>query len=86
MDEIKGQALMFFDAGYETTATTLAWLTYELAVNPDVQEKVHDEILSVVGRNVRSKGGGFGLSWIVLRQASSMYVRPEAEVSPQVFL
>lgn len=52
LDEIKAQAVTFFDAGYETTATTLAWLAHSLAVNPDVQEKLHDEIVSVVGDKV----------------------------------
>ena len=36
-------------AGYETTATTLQYLTYLLAVNPDKQDKLYDEIVTAIG-------------------------------------
>ncbi|KAK6019060.1 hypothetical protein OSTOST_15319, partial [Ostertagia ostertagi] len=40
----------FFLAGMETTSTTLRWSTLFLAANPDVQDKIRAEILSVIGR------------------------------------
>ncbi|XP_055348355.1 cytochrome P450 3A5-like [Paramacrobiotus metropolitanus] len=36
-------------AGYETTASTLAFLTHSLAVHPGIQERLRQEILEVVG-------------------------------------
>lgn len=39
----------FFLAGMETTSTTLRWSTLLLASNLDVQKKIRDEILLVVG-------------------------------------
>ncbi|CAG2107352.1 unnamed protein product [Medioppia subpectinata] len=36
--EILGQCFLFFAAGYETTATTLSYCVYELALNPDIQD------------------------------------------------
>ena len=51
-DEIKAQAFLFFAAGYDTTANALCWLIYNLAWNPDMQEKVYDEIKSITGENV----------------------------------
>lgn len=42
---------MFYIAGFETTASTLAYLLYELAMNPDVQDKLRAEIKSVVGKH-----------------------------------
>ena len=31
-------------AGYDTTGMTLAYLAYELSINPDVQEKLQEEV------------------------------------------
>ena len=36
-------------AGIDTTSSTLAFLLYDLAVNPDHQEKLYNEIVEVVG-------------------------------------
>lgn len=47
-DQILANAVIFFLAGYETTGTLLAWLAYCMAVHPDWQEKVHDEIESSI--------------------------------------
>lgn len=39
---------MFLMAGYETTATSLTYATYELALNPDVQDKLCNEINAAI--------------------------------------
>ena len=41
---MQGQIFVFLAAGYETTATTLAYVSYYLALYPDVQSKLQDEI------------------------------------------
>uniref|UniRef100_A0A1I7ZZ64 Cytochrome P450 n=1 Tax=Steinernema glaseri TaxID=37863 RepID=A0A1I7ZZ64_9BILA len=46
-EEIKGQCTAFLLAGYDTTANSLAYLTYHLATNPRVQERLYDEIMAV---------------------------------------
>ncbi|XP_054154723.1 cytochrome P450 3A24-like [Oppia nitens] len=43
-NELQSQCLLFFIAGYETTATTLSILAYLLAKNPVVQEKLFNEV------------------------------------------
>ena len=43
-DELVAQSFVFLLAGYETTATTLSFVSYLLALNPDVQDKLIDEI------------------------------------------
>ena len=42
-DEILAQCFLFFIAGFETTATTLSYCSYELALHPDIQERLHEE-------------------------------------------
>ncbi|MFD1049118.1 cytochrome P450, partial [Kibdelosporangium lantanae] len=51
--EVRAQVLNVLMAGTETTATTLAWVWYELARNPVVRQRVFDEITEVLnGRPV----------------------------------
>jgi cytochrome P450 len=38
------QGVIFFAAGFETTANTLSTLSYHLALNPDIQERIYEEI------------------------------------------
>ncbi|XP_066496516.1 cytochrome P450 3A21-like [Tiliqua scincoides] len=42
--EILAQAVLFILAGYETTGTTLSFLSYCLATHPDVQNRLQEEI------------------------------------------
>ncbi|XP_021406099.1 cytochrome P450 3A9 [Lonchura striata] len=46
--EVLAQAFIFIFAGYEPTSNTLGFLAYELAMHPDVQEKVLQEIDTVL--------------------------------------
>ncbi|CAD0199579.1 unnamed protein product [Chrysodeixis includens] len=43
-DEIIGQVFLFFAGGFETTASAIAMTIHELAINPDVEEKLYQEI------------------------------------------
>ena len=43
-EDIVADSVGFILAGYETTSTTLSFATYALAANPEVQEKLSDEI------------------------------------------
>ncbi|XP_063776761.1 cytochrome P450 3A12-like [Pseudophryne corroboree] len=46
--EIMAQGLIFIIAGYETTSTTLMFLSYHLAIYPDVQTKLQEEIDTIL--------------------------------------
>ncbi|XP_054158288.1 cytochrome P450 3A6-like [Oppia nitens] len=43
-DELIAQSIIFFIAGYETTASALSIITYLLAKHPDCQQRLYDEI------------------------------------------
>jgi len=42
--EILAQAVLFLSAGYETTQSALTFVCYNLALNPDIQQKLINEI------------------------------------------
>nr|ABC96862.1 CYP6B3v3a variant [Papilio polyxenes]ABC96863.1 CYP6B3v3b variant [Papilio polyxenes]ABC96864.1 CYP6B3v3c variant [Papilio polyxenes] len=48
---ISAQMFIFYAAGYETSATTMTYLFYELAKNPDIQDKLIAEIDEVLSRH-----------------------------------
>jgi cytochrome P450 family 9 len=52
-DDIVAQAMLFFFAGFDTASTTSSFMAYELAVHPDVQERLQKEIDAV---NQKCKG------------------------------
>jgi hypothetical protein len=45
------QALVFLLAGYETTASTLSYALYELALHPEIQHSLRAEILQVLSKH-----------------------------------
>lgn len=46
MESLRDVILNFILAGRDTTAQTLSWMTYELALNPDVVAKAREEVES----------------------------------------
>jgi cytochrome P450 family 6 len=48
MDELAAQVFIFFVAGFETSSTTMSFCLYEMALNPDIQRRVQEEIDSVL--------------------------------------
>ncbi|XP_017782414.1 PREDICTED: cytochrome P450 9e2-like [Nicrophorus vespilloides] len=51
--DITAQALIFFIAGFETVSTLMTFMSYEIAVNPDIQKRLQEEI-----DETREKGNG----------------------------
>ncbi|KAH9390419.1 Thromboxane-A synthase [Tyrophagus putrescentiae] len=49
-DEIVANAIIFYEAGYETTSTALGFIAHFLVNYPEVQEKVREEVLALNGQ------------------------------------
>jgi cytochrome P450 len=50
--EMISQCILFFFAGYETTATTLSFAAYNIACHPEVQQKLYEESKAVFDSGV----------------------------------
>jgi cytochrome P450 family 6 len=48
MDEVAAQVFVFFIGGFETSSITMSFCLYELVLNPDVQQRLQDEIDTVL--------------------------------------
>lgn len=48
-DEVRDEVMTLFLAGHETTANALTWTWYLLAQHPEVEQKLHAELASVLG-------------------------------------
>lgn len=46
LDELLDQVAMLFLAGHETSASALTWAAYLIANAPEVQERMHNEVMS----------------------------------------
>ncbi|KAF8321364.1 cytochrome P450 [Clavulina sp. PMI_390] len=46
-EEVRAQIVTFFLAGRATTSTALAWAIYSLSTNPNLQERLRAELLSI---------------------------------------
>ena len=53
--ELIAQCILFFLAGYETTATTLSFAAYFMATNPESQQKLFEESKHIFESKVRIK-------------------------------
>lgn len=48
LEEMAAQAILFFGAGFETSASTLSFCLYEISVNSEIQSKMRKEIDAVL--------------------------------------
>lgn len=49
LDYLVAQAALFQTAGFETSSSTMTWTLYEMARNPDLQQRLREEIKSYAG-------------------------------------
>jgi len=48
IDDMVSQAFIFFFGGFESTSTTMCFAAHEIAINPDIQERLQNEIDKVL--------------------------------------
>jgi cytochrome P450 family 6 len=51
LEEITAQCYVFFVAGFDSTASCMTFALYELSKNPDIQEKLRNEITEVLSKH-----------------------------------
>lgn len=49
-EQLAAQSFLFFLAGFETSSTTMTFALYELALNPEVQKTLREEIRSTLAK------------------------------------
>jgi cytochrome P450 len=54
-EDITAQALLFFLAGFDTTSTLMCFVSHQLAVHPEIQIRLQEEI----DKTLRKHGGKF---------------------------
>ncbi|XP_066264889.1 cytochrome P450 2D4-like [Branchiostoma lanceolatum] len=70
-----------FMAGTETSANTIRWALLYMMVNPAIQEKVHEEIDSVLGQSAPSYSRRHLLPYTAATLAEVMRIKPIAALS-----
>ncbi|KAJ3645265.1 hypothetical protein Zmor_022934 [Zophobas morio] len=78
--DIASQALIFFFAGFDTVSSLMSLMSYELAVNPDVQDKLVQEVddtLETCGGKI-SYEGLLGMKYLDMVVSESLRKWPNA--------
>jgi len=50
-DDLVGQGLQFIGAGFETSGSSMSYAVYELAVHPEIQDRLRAEIMQVLNKH-----------------------------------
>lgn len=77
-DSLRDQVITIFLAGYETVANALIWTWYLLSQNPSVEEKMLEEIRTVIGSRVPTLDDLARLPYTEAVFAESMRIYPPA--------
>jgi cytochrome P450 len=72
--EVRDEALTLFAAGHETTSNAMTWTLYLLSQNPDVRQKLHNELDSVLaGRPTLADLKRMPYTQMVIKEAIRLY-------------
>lgn len=65
--DVAANVFLFFVAGFETTASTLSYCFYELALNQDIQDKLRSEV-----QQIKNKSRSKTMTYELLREMTYM--------------
>jgi len=77
---------IFLIAGSETTSNSLAFLLYTLAYYPDIQEKIYQEIMTVLGDKELEYDDLRNFEYLGWAISESMRLNPTLERSGRTFI
>ncbi|HLG89654.1 MAG TPA: cytochrome P450 [Alphaproteobacteria bacterium] len=84
--EVRDQVATIFTAGHETTANALAWTWYLLSLHPDVEAKLHRELIAVLGDRLPTVDDMPNLVYTRMVVEESMRLYPPAHTMPRMAL
>jgi cytochrome P450 len=76
--QLRDEAITIFLAGHETTANALAWTWYLLALNPQIEARVHDEVDRVLGGHLPTADDFPRLRFVEMAFTEAMRLYPPA--------
>jgi cytochrome P450 len=76
--QLRDELLTLFLAGHETTANALAWSWHLLALHPEAEARLHQELDHVLGGRLPTAADVPALPWTRAVLAESMRIRPPA--------
>jgi len=73
--QLRDEAITLFTAGHETTANALTFTFYLLSMHPQAQERLHEELRTVLGSRLPTAADAEKLAWrrMVLAEAMRLY-------------
>ena len=77
-EQIRDEAVTLITAGHETTANALTWTWYLLARHPEVEERLHAELASVLDGRSPTSGDAASLRYTEAVLLESMRLYPPA--------
>ncbi|OWF54739.1 cytochrome P450 3A8-like [Mizuhopecten yessoensis] len=85
-DEILGNAETFFFAGYETTTITLSMASYYLAMYPEYQDKLRQELLDKIGSKTMTYDNIRDVEYLEMVINETLRISPPATRTDRVCL
>lgn len=77
-EQVRDEVMTIFVAGHETTANTMSWIFYLLATHPEVEQKLHDELKSVLGGRLPTVEDIPNLTYVNLIISETLRLYPAA--------